>query len=185
MKSEDITGLLQAWSAGDESALDMLIPLVFEELRRMAAYFFQREREDHTLAPTALVSELYLLLRRRRRLDWDNRASFFNFAAEVMRHFLVDYARRHRSSKRGGEAESLPLSDLLEGAASLDFDLVALHNAIEKLADIDPRQAKVVELRFFVGLGIEEIASILKVSDSTVKREWRTARFWLKRELAE
>lgn len=182
---DDVTRLLKAWSAGDPKALDELLPLVYEDLRRMAGYFFKRERRDHTLQPTALISEVYFRLKGQQQTKWESRADFFSFAADVMRHFLVDHARRHRAEKRGGSADRVPLDTLLEIFGEIDLDLVDLHQALEQLAALDSRQAEVVKLRFFVGLKVEEIADLLEISTSTVKREWRTARFWLRRRLTE
>ncbi len=181
--NEDITRLLQAWSEGSTEALDQLLPLVFDDLHRLAHYFFQRESQTHTLQPTALVSEVYVRLRGQEKMNWESRADFFNFSAEVMRHFLVGYARRRKAAKRGGGQEEIPLASI-ELAAEIDVDLVDLHNLLKKLEAIDPRQAKIVELRFFVGLRVEEVAEVLEISESTVKREWRTAKFWLRRRLA-
>lgn len=184
-ESDDLTQLLAAWADGDSAALDRLIPLVYDDLHRMARSFFQREPGTHTLQPTALVSEVYLRLRGRREMRWDNRADFFHFAAEVMRHFLVDYARRRKADKRGGDQIRIPLDTSLGLASEAELDLVDLHRALEQLAEIDPRQSQIVNLRFFVGLKVEEVAEILGISKATVKREWRTAKFWLRRHLED
>lgn len=183
----EITGLLEAWSEGDLSALDQLVPLVFDDLHRMARYFFHRESDTHTLQPTALVSEVYFRLRGQEKLQLESRADFFNFAAEVMRHFLVDYARKRKAAKRGGGVSAIPfdsgitslLSDTPTSARLLDLD-----RALEELKALEPRQAEIVTLRFFLGLQVTEIAELLDTSESTVKREWRTAKFWLGRRLA-
>lgn len=180
--SPEITKLLQAWSAGDQEAFETLLPLIYDDLRRMARYFFQRESSTHTLQPTALVNEIYLQLDGNREIDWQSRKEFFAFAAQVMRNFLVGYDRRRKAKKRGGDVEHLPLEPSLLAATS-DVDLSDLDEALKKLAEIDPRQAHVVELRYFVGLKIEEIAELLKVSEVTVKRDWRTAKLWLRRFL--
>ena len=182
---EKITSLLKAWSQGDLGALDTLIPLVYDDLHRMARHFFRRETDTHTLQPTALVSEVYFRLRGQKKMHWGSRADFFHFAAEVMRHFLVDYARRRKAGKRGGEAFEIPLDASLNLTARTDVDLVDLDRALEELERIDPRQSRIVVLRYFVGLKVEEIATVLGISESTVKREWRTAKFWLKRRLGE
>ena len=182
----EITSLLEAWSAGDPSALDQLVPLVFDDLHRMARYFFQRESKTHTLQPTALVSEVYFRMRGQKEVHLETRADFFNFAAEVMRHFLVDYARKRSAEKRGGGVTPLPFDS---GIASLlsstpaTTRLLDLHRALEELEQIAPQQAQVVTLRFFLGLQVTEVAELLDISESTVKREWRTAKLWLRREL--
>ncbi len=178
----EVTGLLQAWSEGDGEALDELLPMVFDDLHRMARYFFQRESDTHTLRPTVLISELYVRMRAQEEMQWDNRADFFNFAADVMRHFLVDYARRRKADKRGGGKSDIPLASL-EIAAETDVDLVDLHHVLEELERLDSRQCKIVKLRYFVGLRVEEVAELMGISESTVKREWRTAKFWLRRRL--
>jgi RNA polymerase sigma factor (TIGR02999 family) len=180
---DDITRLLQAWSDGDDEALERLVPLVFEDLHKLARYFFQRESETHTLQPTALVSEVYFRLRGQKEMRWESRADFFNFAADLMRHCLVDYARRRKARKRGGDQIQLPLTASLGLATETDLDLISLHEALEDLAEVDERQSQIVKLKYFVGLKVEEIAEILDVSDSTVKREWRLAKFWLRRRL--
>ena len=183
----EITGLLEAWSRGDLSALDRLLPLVFDDLHRMARYFFQRESDTHTLQPTALVSELYFRLRGQKEVQLESRADFFNFAAEVMRHFLVDYARKRKAEKRGGGQSPVPLDTgtfaRYLSATPTSMRLLDLDAALEELASIDPRQANIVTLRFFLGLQVVEIAELLAISESTVKREWRTAKFWLRRRL--
>lgn len=177
--------MLKAWSDGDAEALDQLLPLVYEDLHRMARFYFQGESSAHTLQPTVLISELYVRLRDRREVRWDNRYQFFSFAADVMRHFLVDYARSRRALKRGGGAVKVPLTPALEVALDRDFDLVALDEALRELARVDPRQCRVVDLRYFVGLGVKEVAQVMGISVSTVKREWQTAKFWLYRRIKE
>ena len=182
----DITGLLGAWSEGDLSALDRLLPLVFDDLHRMARYFFHRESDTHTLQPTALVSEVYFRLRGQKVVDLASRKDFFNFAAEVMRHFLVDYARKRNAEKRGGGESPVSLDSGLSGylaSTPTRVRLLDVHVALEELAEIDPPQAQVVTYRFFLGLQVPEIAELLDISESTVKREWRTAKFWLQRRL--
>lgn len=182
-----ITSLLQAWSAGDPKALDELMPMVFEDLRRMARFFFHRESETHTLQATALVSELYFQLRKQRKATWDNRKAFFAFAAEVMRHILVDYTRRRSSQKRGYQVPHVAIDSIahLIGRES-NVDLVLdLQTALEELEALDPLQARVVELRFLLGLKLSEAAEALEVSQPTVKRKWRTAKLWLMQRLSE
>jgi RNA polymerase sigma factor (TIGR02999 family) len=182
-QSGDVTQLLLDWSAGDESARERLVPLVFDELRRIARGRLAREGREHTLQPTALVHEVYLKLVDRRRVQWRNRAQFFGVAAEMMRQVLVDHARARLTQKRGEGVAPKPLDDVLAVAEKQDEDLVALDGALKDLAALDPRQAKVVELRFFAGLDNEEIAELLGISTTTVKREWRTARLWLRRQV--
>ena len=177
-----VTQLLRDWSEGDPDALDELIPLIFDDLHRMAQRMFQRESPNHTLQPTALINELYFRLRGRRNTEWINRARFFKFAAELMRFILVDHARRRRSDKRGGGVAPIPLESL-DLATELNVDVIALDLALEELARIDERQSQIVSLRFFVGLKVEEVAEILDIAPVTVKRLWRTAKFWLHRRL--
>lgn len=184
---QDITRLLQAWSAGDDEALDALMPLVFEDLRRMARYFFQRESETHTLQATALVSELYFQLRKQRKATWDNRKAFFAFAAEVMRHLLVDYTRKRKTKKRGSEITHVALDSVatLTGRRN-DLDLVLdLEAALKDLEQLDALQARVVELRFLLGLKLKETAEVLGSSEPTVKRKWRSAKLWLMERLSQ
>jgi RNA polymerase sigma factor (TIGR02999 family) len=183
-QSGDVTQLLLDWSAGDESARERLVPLVFDELRRIARRYLNREGREHTLQPTALVHELYLKLVDRRRVQWKNRAQFFGVAAEMMRQVLVDHARARLTKKRGEGVAPRSLDDFWGLAEKEDEDLVALDGALKDLAVLDPRQARVVELRFFAGLDNEEIAEVLGVSTTTVKRDWRTARLWLRRQIA-
>lgn len=185
----DVTGLLRAWSAGDAAALDALLPLVYDELRRQAARALQREAGGHTLQATALVHEAYLRLVDQRPAAWEGRTQFFGIAARLIRQVLVDAARTRMAAKRGGEARRLTLGALeRDGAAPDDgadgVDLLALDDALERLAALDPLPARVVELRYFAGLTIEETARALGVSPATVKREWAVARGWLRRELA-
>ena len=188
----DITGLLVAWGAGDHTAGEQLLPAVYAELRRQAARAMRRENSDHTLQPTALVHEAYLRLVDQRRVEWRSRAHFFGVAAHLMRRILVDHARGRQAAKRGGGAQRLVIADALAEAciagASPDvdagLDVLALHEALERLAELDPDQARLVELRYFGGLTIEETADALGVSPATVKREWAIARSWLRRELS-
>lgn len=182
----DVTQLLVAWGAGDVSAAERLVPAVYAELRRQAARAMRREGE-HTLQTTALVHEAYLRLVDQRRVVWRSRAHFFGVAAQLMRRILVDYARGRHAAKRGGGLQRLTLADEdAATAAPVDdgADVIALHEALERLAVIDPTQARLVELRYFGGLNIEETAEALDVSPATVKREWAIARAWLRRELS-
>ena len=180
---EDVNGLLVAWSDGDRTALARLMPLVEQELRRIAWRHFGREDRNHTLQPTALVNEVYLRLVERRRVQWKNRAHFFGFVAEMMRRILVDYARVRQAGKRGAGRRPLSLEEISELPVKQDPDLIALDDALKCLAEVDERKSRVVELRFFAGLSNPEIAGVLGISTRTVKREWRTARLWLLQEL--
>lgn len=186
----EITGLLDAWSEGDPEAFEKLLPLVLDDLRRIARGYLSRERPGHTLEPTALIHEVYLRLVGRRRVRWESRRQFFAGMAEIMRRVLVDHARRKKAAKKGGGSETSSFDEALDtdtlwGPAirGIDVDLVALDDALTSLAAVDPRQARIVELRYFGGLTIAETARSLDVSPMTVKREWRTARLWLLREL--
>jgi RNA polymerase sigma-70 factor, ECF subfamily len=184
---EDVTKLLQDWSHGDGKALDKLIPLVFEDLRKIAGRMFQRESDGHTLQPTALVNEVYLRLMDQRKVQWQNREQFFSVSALMMRRILVDYAKGRRAAKRGSNAPKLPLEDALQipdlrNLENLDL-LADLDEALSRLAELDPRQSRIVELRYIMGLGNEEVAEVLRISPTTVKREWKTAKLWLHREL--
>ena len=182
----DVTGLLLAWGRGDQTAAEQLVPVVYEELHRQAERAMRREGGEHTLQATALVHESYLRLVDQRRVEWRNRTHFFAIASTVMRRVLVDHARARLTAKRGGGA--VPVS--LAGAEPAtpegtdEADLLALHEALEKLAILDPDQARLVELRYFGGLTIEDTAEALSISPATVKREWAVARAWLRRELA-
>jgi RNA polymerase sigma factor (TIGR02999 family) len=182
--SADITGLLVSWSRGDASALDRLMPVVYAECRRLAEQQIRREGREHTLDPTGLVHELYLRLVDQRRATWENRAQFFGVAARMMRRILVDYARARRATKRGGSALLVPL-DLASDTPNDDRaeDVVAIDEALARLEQVDGDQARIIELRFFAGLTVEETAQIVGRSPRTVKREWRLARAWLFREL--
>jgi RNA polymerase sigma factor (TIGR02999 family) len=181
--SHDVTALLADWSRGDRSALNQLLPLVYSELRRIAARQLRTERAGHTLQPTALVHEVYLRMVDQRRVDWQNRAHFFGVAAQVMRRILVDHARRHHAGKRGAGVRCVSVDDAKEVAASNEMPILALDDALDRLQKVDPELARIVELRAFGGLTIEEAAQVLKVSPSTAKRDWRTAKAWLAREL--
>jgi len=178
----EVSGLLLAWSNGDRDALEKLTPLVYEELRRLARHYMSLERSGHSLQATALVNEAYLRLTDYKRMRWENRAHFFAVSAQLMRRILVEHARRH-NLKRGAGIQHLPLEDTALLGGDRDQDLVALDDALQAFARIDARKARVVELRFFGGLSVEETAEVLKVSPVTVMRDWSTARAWLYREM--
>jgi RNA polymerase sigma factor (TIGR02999 family) len=179
-----VTQLLRAWSEGDESALDRLLPLVEGELRRLARGYMARERGAHTLQPTALVNEAYLRLIDARQVQWQDRAHFIGLAARLMRRVLVDHARSRGYQKRGAGAARVTLTEGLAAAPEQPaVDLVALDRALERLAHDDPRKAKVIELRFFGGLTVEETAEVLHLSEDTIKRDWRIGKLWLLRSL--
>ena len=184
-QTHQVTELLLAWSNGDQSAFDKLMPLIDEELRRLAHRYMSREREGHTLQTTALINEAFLHLVNRKNLQWQNRAHFFGLAAQVMRTILVDHARSHSSVKRGGGTRNLELDEALVVSQQKAAEVVALDEALKQLALIDPRQSTIVELRFFGGLTVEEAAEVLHVSPVTIKREWSTAKAWLYHELAK
>ena len=183
----DVTGLLQAWGAGDPLAGERLLPAVYAELRRLAARAMRREVAGHTLQPTALVHEAYLRLTDQRRVEWHNRVQFLGVAAQVMRRVLVDHARARLAAKRGSGAAMLALGDGGAAASAVPLervlDVLTLQGALDRLAELDAEQARLVELRYFGGLTIEETAEVLGVSPATVKREWAVARCWLRREL--
>ena len=182
---QGITQLLVDWSNGDQSALDKLMPVVYDELRRLASNYLRHERAGHTLQPTALVNEAYLKLVDQRKAHWQNRAQFFGVAAQLMRRILVDHARVRQAQKRGGsDRQQLSLSHVDQVAEKPDVDLLALHEAMNELAELDPQQSRIVELRFFGGLTIEETAEVLGISHATVERDWTLARAWLRRELS-
>ena len=182
--AEGVTQLLARWSAGDESALDQLMPLVYDELHRLAGGYLRRERPGHTLQPTALVNEAYLKLIDQRNAHWQNRAQFFGVAAQLMRRILVDHARAHCAIKRGGPHYMVSLGQAGRFGHKPETDLLAIHDALDRLAEVDPQQSRVVELRFFGGLTIEETAEVMHISHATVEREWKMARAWLRRELS-
>jgi len=178
----EVSGLLRAWSKGDRAALDRLTPIVYDELRRLARRYMRGERPGHSLQTTALVNEAYMRLIDYKSMQWQNRAHFFAVSSQLMRRILVDHARRH-NLKRGAGVQHVSLEQAAVLGADDDTDLVALDDAMNALARIDPRKVQVVEMRFFGGLSVDEIAEVLKVSTVTVKRDWRTARTWLYREL--
>jgi RNA polymerase sigma factor (TIGR02999 family) len=180
---EDVTQILQEVSGGNREAPARLMPLVYDELRRLADHYLRRERPDHTLQPTALVHEAYLKLIDQTRVDWQNRAHFFGVAAQLMRRILVDHARRHQAEKRGGFRQKLTLDEAVDYSQTRDVDLVKLDDALTALAKFDARQSRIVELRFFGGLTIEETAEALGISPATVKVDWSMAKAWLRREI--
>ena len=181
--SAEVTKLLQEWSSGQEQALDRLVPQIHQELRKLAASYLRKERPDHTLQPTALVNEAFLKLIDQRAVRWQNRAHFFGIAAQAMRRILVDHARAHAAGKRGDGARKIPLDAAAAIGATVDVDLLALDEALTRLAAIDPQQSRVVELRFFGGLTMEETAEVMRISPATVGREWRMAKAWLFAEI--
>jgi RNA polymerase sigma factor (TIGR02999 family) len=187
LSSPDITQLLVAWGQGEDAARDELLPLVYEELRRLARRYLARERPDHTLAPTALVHEAYLRLVDQSQVNYQSRAHFFGIAARLMRQILINHAEAHRAAKRGGDAQRLSLSYVDNAARHSEkeeLDLLALDEALQRLERMDEPQCRIVELRYFGGLTVEETAEVMKVSPATVKREWSTARAWLRHELS-
>lgn len=179
----EVSQLLVAWGQGDQEARDKLLPLVYDELRRVASRHLRRERPDHTLQTTALVHEAYLKLVDQQHAHWQNRAQFFAIAAQLMRRILVDYARERRAAKRGGDYLKLSLDEAAALFAEKSADLLALDEALDRLAQLDPQQSRVVELRVFGGLSVEETAAALGLSPRTVKREWSMARAWLQQQL--
>ena len=183
--SDNLTDLLIEWRDGDKSALDKLTPLVYDELRRIAHRYLQRERDGHTLQTTALVNEAYLCLARERKIEWQNLAHFFAVTARVMRHILTDYARRRKYAKRGCEPQQVSMTDVYLMSHERATELVALDESLQELSQLDPRKSLVVELRYFGGLSLEETADALEVSLMTVRRDWRAAKAWLYRRLKE
>lgn len=181
--SNPVTALLIRWREGDPQALQALMPLVYDELRRLANYYLQRERGNHTLQSTALVHEAYLRLAGQNAPQWQNRAHFFGIAAHLMRQILVEYARGHSAAKRGGSACKLTLDEALVLAPQVDVDVVALDRALTELSELDAQQGRIVELRFFGGLTVEDTSEVLGISPATVKRDWTTARAWLHRAI--
>jgi len=180
---KDVTDLLIEWGKGDQEALNKLMPLVYDELHRLASPLLRRERAGHTLQTTALVHEAYLELVDQRNVNWQNRVHFFNVAAQAMRHVLVDHARRRRALKRGGDFCRLSIDKAVISSEEKDADLLDLNEALNSLAAMDPQQSRVVELRVFGGLSVEETAEALGISPRTVKREWSMAKAWLHRQL--
>jgi len=183
--SPEITRMLREWSGGDRESLDALLPFVYAELHRQASRYLRRERAGHTLQTTALINEAYLKLIDQRAVNWQNRAHFFGIAAQAMRRILVDYARGKHREKRGGIGGNLPLEEAaLMVSEERTIDLVALDEALTRLAQLDERQARIVELKYFSGLTIEETAEVLRISPATVKSDWNMAKAWLRRELS-
>jgi RNA polymerase sigma factor (TIGR02999 family) len=182
-RRSEVTLLLRRLSAGDKSALNQLLPLIYTELHQLASSYMRRERPGHTLQTTALVHEAYLQLVGQENAHWDSRSQFFGVAAQLMRRILVDHARAHHAAKRGGNLPRLSLDEAIVMAMERGGDLLAIDELLQKLADIDPQQARIVELRFFAGLSVEETANALSISDRTVKRDWAMAKAWLQREL--
>ena len=178
-----VSRLLQAWGRGDLEARDELVPLVYRELRRRAGAYLRSERADHTLQPTALVNEAYLRLLGQERAAWQNRAHFFGIAAQMMRRILVDHARGHRAAKRPGATLRVVVDDRIGAAQPRDCELLLLDEALSELTRVDPRQGRIVELRYFGGLSEQEVAAVLSLSRATVTREWQTARAWLYRRM--
>ena len=183
-RPENITELLASYGRGDKESLDQLMPIVYEELRRQAARYLRREQAGHTLQTTALIHEAYVRLVDQRNMQWQNRAHFFGIAAQMMRRILVDHARSKKRAKRGGSEVRVSLDEATVAVKGQDLDVVALDEALQRLAEIDEQQSKVVELRFFSGLSVEETAEVMGISKSTVKRDWSMAKAWLHRELS-
>jgi RNA polymerase sigma factor (TIGR02999 family) len=188
LSKEEITGMLRAWGTGEEEASEDLIRAVYQELRQQARYQLRRERANHTLRTTALINEAYLKLIEQRSVKWKNRGHFFALAAELMRRILVDHARTRHRQKRGGAVENIALEDVpltiaIAASDKTEVDLLALDEALKRLAEIDKQQVQIVELRYFSGLNVEETAEVLNISPSTVKRDWVIAKAWLKHEL--
>jgi RNA polymerase sigma-70 factor, ECF subfamily len=183
--SHEVTQLLKAWTTGDERALEKLTPLVYKQLRRVAQHHMAGQRPGHLLQTTALVNEVYLQLLDCGQMNWQDRAHFFAMSAQLMRRILIDFARSRGSQKRGGDAIHVSLDEAPSVSKEPDPNLVALDDTLKELAAVDERKSKVVELRFFGGLSVEETAAVLKVSPETVMRDWRLAKLWLLRELSE
>jgi len=179
-----VTQLLLRWSNGDKAALDDLMPMVYNELRRLAGIYLRRESPNNTMQPTALVHEAYLKLVDQKEISWQNRAQFFGMAAKMMRNILVDHAREQKAAKRGGNQYRLSLTNIEQMGSMPDIDLIALDEALNNLAGIKPQHSRIVELKFFGGLTIEEISEVMEISHATVERDWNFARAWLRRELS-
>ena len=183
--TQNITTILREWNAGNREALDKLLPIVYEELRRQAHRYIRRERKNHTLQTTALIHEAYVKLIEQRNVECESRTHFFAIAANLMRQILVDYAKTRHRQKRGGTDSNLPLEEaILIAAQRTDVDLLAMNEALDRLAEMDARQAQIVELRYFSGLSIEETAEVLQISPTTVKRDWNVAKAFLNHELS-
>jgi len=184
-RQHDITQLLAKWSDGNQSALDELYPLVYNELHRLARRYMSRERKGHTLQTTALINEAYVRLVDQRNVHWANRSHFFAISAQIMRRILIDHARRHAYAKRGGGAQHVSLEEVAAVTPDPGRELVRLDEALKSLAEMDPRRSQVVEMRYFGGLNNEEIAGVLNISENTVTRDWNMARAWLYQQLTE
>jgi RNA polymerase sigma factor (TIGR02999 family) len=182
--THDVTVLLEKWSGGDQKALDELMPLVYGELRRLAASHFRREKPGHTLQSTAVVHEAFMRLVNQRDVRWQNRAHFYGIAAQMIRRILLDYARSRQAGKRGAGAVKLQLDDALGVPEQKSLDILALNDALDRLSEMDERQSRIVELRYFSGLSIEETGEVMQLSPATIKREWNSARAWLFREMS-
>jgi len=185
LTADNLTGLLIEWRQGDRAALNKLTPLVYDELRRIAHRYVQRERNGHTLGTTALVNEAYLRLAGQKKIAWQNRAHFFAVTAQVMRHILIDHARRRHYAKHGGDLQRVSLAEAEVMSAERARELVFLDEALDELARLDSRKSRVVELRYFGGLGLDETAEVLEISVMTVRRDWRAAKAWLYRRMNE
>lgn len=181
----NVTEMLQDWRNGDQAALEKLLPVVYDELRRQAARYLRRERPGHTLQTTALIHEAYLRLINQENVAWQNRAHFYAIAARLMRQILVDHARKRQAAKRGGSDIKLPLEEAMVISPERDIDLVALDGALTRLAAFDEQQSRIVELRYFSGLSVEETAEVLGISTRTVKRDWNVAKAWLRQQIGE
>jgi RNA polymerase sigma factor (TIGR02999 family) len=182
--AESVTQLLVKWGEGDAASLEKLMPLVYEELRRLASNYLRRERQNHTLQPTALVNEAYLKLVDQKNAHWQNRAQFYGVAAQLMRRVLVDHARQRHAEKRGGSKQQrLSITSAQAIAQTPEVDVLAVHEALEELKQFDPQQERIVELRFFGGLSIDETAKVLGLGHATVERDWKMARAWLRQKL--
>ena len=182
---QNVTEMLNDWRNGDQEALDRLIPVVYDELRRQAAAYLRRERPGHTLESAALIHEAYLRLINQQNIEWKNRAHFYAIAARLMRQILVDHARKRQAAKRGGSDIKVPLEEAMAVSPGRNVDLVALDEALTRLAEIDPQQCSIVELRYFSQLSVDETAEVLGVSSRTVKRDWNVAKAWLKQQIGE
>ena len=183
MPAEEVTRLLIEWKSGNQAAMDLLVPMVYDEMRRLAESYLRDERSASTLQPTALVHEAYLRLVAQNLPDWQSRSHFFGVAAHLMRQILVDHARRHKSAKRGGGSVNAPLNEALNFAPERSADIIALDDALQTLAEVDPRKCQIIELRFFGGFSVEETAQSMGLSVATIGREQRMAEAWLHREL--
>jgi len=183
--AQNVTEMLRDWRNGDQEALEQLIPVVYDELHRQAARYLRREHPGHTLQTTALIHEAYLRLIKQQNIEWQNRAHFYAIAARLMRQILVDHARRRQATKRGGSDIKVPLEEAIVLSSGRNVDLVALDEALTRLAAIDPQQSRIVELRYFSGLSVEETAEVLGVSSRTVKRDWNVAKAWLRQQISE